>query len=148
MAVGGISAAFGFFSLLFAPLSPPWVRYTLNGDVVGGREFVSELGVLAWIALLILMGAFCVITMGIYRERPWVRLWLLRWIAGLFAVGAALAARTETQDVLSLIGSTILGAAIIIGATYWYLYQKKNVAQYFATLQDEIGTRSDNAAPY
>ena len=103
--------------------------FTFNGEPVSRAEFLRR-APLVWLGLglpAVYLGALSV---GVWRQRAWVRpavlvFWLL--------VSAILVAQAAVADVgwAEAVGAS----ALYLGSVGWYFYGKSNVVAYYRTLE-------------
>ncbi|HEX6368024.1 MAG TPA: hypothetical protein VF006_03760 [Longimicrobium sp.] len=86
--------------------------------------------------VMLLMGSLPagVLAWGLWRERSWTRAGLLIWWIGLSAVVAALG--RWLPPMVGVVG--VLGLLLYAPAFWWYLFRKRTVAEYYASVERAV----------
>ena len=133
-----LAPAFGGMCLLAvvaAALNTSFVRFTVNGDVVTGHEFLKTAG----LALTVLGALALGIAYGIWQERPWTRWLILGFWATVVALDVGLG---WAQAGLGGAASAVATLAVVLLLVGWYLFGKENVVEYFRALEHAARTRT------
>jgi len=113
--------------LLLAPFDLG--AYHWQGRTLTGPEFLRTAGIPLGVAALLCAA----ISVGLWRERPWTRTLMVFYWA---VIDAWLVAEVAKYHPLELgAPGTIIFAAAYMAAAVWYLYFKRNVAEYYARLE-------------
>ena len=113
--------------LLLAPFDLG--AYHWQGRTLTGPEFLRTAGIPLGVAALLCAA----ISVGLWRERPWTRTLMIFYWA---VIDAWLVAEVARYHPLGLgAPGTIIFAAAYMAAAVWYLYFKRNVAEYYARLE-------------
>ena len=136
---GSALYAIGWFTLLaLAPFDLG--SYHWAGQTLTGPEFLRAAGLPLGMAAFIC----ALISVGLWRERPWTRTLMIFFWAVIDAWLVSLVVRHQPASV-GTPGAVIFAAAYMAAAA-WYLYFKPNVAAYYRALEMAQAARARHAA--
>ena len=120
--------------LLLAPFDLG--SYHWGGQTLTGPEFLRAAGIPLGVAAL----TCAAISVGLWREQPWTRTLMIFYWA---VIDAWLVAEVVTHHPWNIgVPGAVIFAAAYMAAAVWYLYFKRNVAEYYASLEPRGAARS------
>lgn len=128
--IGGVLVTIGFGGavLVILMVALDVGTYTINDELVSGREFMRYAGVSLFVSGLL----NAILTYAIWTERDWGRvLMLMSWVVGWAAWNVP---HWGTLTAADMAFSTIFNSCAF-GLSAWYLYGSESVKAYYRVLE-------------
>ncbi len=133
-------ASSGLFLLLvlLAPFNA--ATYTISGESVTGMEFLRSGGLISGVGSVASLAA----AYAIWQERSWSRWAILIFWAAQLAAGIAFGLEDSgVGGAASAVASLLLPVVV----SWWYLFEKDNVVEYFGALEKSEAAEAQRRLP-
>ncbi len=136
-----VAPAYGGFLLLLLLLAPfNAATYRISGETVTGMEFLRSGGLILGIGSIASLAA----AYAIRQERSWSRWAILFFWAAQIAGGIAFG--LEDSGV-SGAARTVASMLLPVVLSWWYLFEKDNVVEYFLALEKSEAAEAQRRPP-